>query len=366
MRLVATAISKWATRGVRALTGFAHTVPFFLLLCLSALGCLLIVLPRSGARALDDAAVVSNRLLGRGMNITGLEAPKEGEWGDTVKQEYFEAISDAGFNSVRLPIRWSNHAAATEPFRISPEFFARIDAAIQQAFSRNLSVVIDIHDFDELYEDPDKEMPRLLALWDQIAVHYRDFPDRLFFELLNEPFHSLTDDKWQAMLPEVLRVVRKSNPDRMIIVGPGHWNSFDHLDNLHLPDNDRRLIATFHYYLPMAFTHQEAPWIGGSAAWKGTTWTDTPAQQETLSRNFADVAAWADKNQRPMYLGEFGAYRAGDMDSRARWTAAVVREAEKRGFSWSYWECCSIHFGAYDAPTRSWRPPLLQALMPRR
>jgi hypothetical protein len=67
-----------------------------------------------------------------------------------------------------------------------------------------------------------------------------------------------------------------------------------------------------------------------------------------------------------MYLGEFGAYRAGDMDSRARWTAAVVREAEKHGFSWSYWECCSIHFGAYDAPTRSWRPPLLQALMPRR
>ena len=35
------------------------------------------------------------------------------------------------------------------------------------------------------------------------------------------------------------------------------------------------------------------------------------------------------------------------MDDRALWTRAVAREAEKWGFSWSYWEFCS-EFGAYD------------------
>jgi len=50
------------------------------------------------------------------------------------------------------------------------------------------------------------------------------------------------------------------------------------------------------------------------------------------------------------------------MDDRALWTRAVAREAEKWGFSWSYWEFCS-EFGAYDPAVRRWRRPLLNALL---
>jgi endoglucanase len=39
-----------------------------------------------------------------------------------------------------------------------------------------------------------------------------------------------------------------------------------------------------------------------------------------------------------------------------------VREAEKRGFSWAYWEFGS-GFGAYDREKKEWRQPLLKALM---
>jgi endoglucanase len=51
------------------------------------------------------------------------------------------------------------------------------------------------------------------------------------------------------------------------------------------------------------------------------------------------------------------------MDSRARWTDYVAREAEARGFSWAYWEFCS-GFGIYDAGKKQWFEPLLQALLP--
>jgi endoglucanase len=316
------------------------------------------------ARAADDKdAFHYNRLLGRGVNLgNALEAPREGAWGITLEADYFEQIKKAGFASVRIPIKWSAHAQDKAPFEIDAAFFKRVDWAIDQALSRGLVAVINVHHYDETYHDPDKHLPRLKALWKQIAERYRKQSERLYFELLNEPNDRLTDERWQKMVPQLLEVIRASNPERIVIVGPGQWNNLNHLDKLSLPEKDRRLIVTFHYYSPFPFTHQGASWVKDSAKWKGTTWTATESQREALRKDFDKAAAWAKKNKRPLYLGEFGAYSAADMDSRARWTRAVAREAEKHGFSWAYWEFAS-GFGAYDPKARAWRQPLLKALL---
>src|SRR5262249_18548435 len=161
---------------------------------------------------------------------------------------------------------------------------------------------------------------------------------KLFFELLNEPNTNLTDAKWQSMIPPLLKTVRETNPNRIVIVGPGHWNSLTSLRNLALPDNDQRLIVTFHYYVPMEFTHQGANWQHGSMRWLGTPWPAEPEDEVVLHKNFQTAADWAKQKGRPVYLGEFGSYSAAEMTSRARWTSAVVQEAQKYGFSWAYWE----------------------------
>ena len=245
----------------------------------------------------------------------------------TLKEQYFQAIEDAGFRSVRLPIRWSAHGAPTPPYTIAPDFFARIDWAVQQALSRHMSIVLDMHHFVDLFNDPEKQFPRLLAMWDQIASHYRDFPKNVFFELVNEPFNQLTDDRWQNMMLELVQTIRRTNPDRELIIGPGFWNSLDHLDHLHLPDDDPHLIVTFHYYVPMRFTHQGASWVKGADQWKDVTWTGTADEQKVLTDGFDKAASWARASHRPLYLGEFGSVQNADMDSRARWTRAVVHEA---------------------------------------
>ena len=72
---------------------------------------------------------------------------------------------------------------------------------------------------------------------------------------------------------------------------------------------------------------------------------------------------WAKEHNRPVYLGEFGAYSAADLASRGHWTAAVAREAEKHGWAWAYWEFGS-GFGAYERTSGTWREPLLKALIP--
>jgi endoglucanase len=71
----------------------------------------------------------------------------------------------------------------------------------------------------------------------------------------------------------------------------------------------------------------------------------------------------AQLHNRPIFLGEFGAYDKGDMASRARYTACVAREAENRGWSWSYWQLDS-DFIVYDINNDQWVEPILKALIP--
>lgn len=336
----------------------------FLLLAASLLLC-------SSAVAADPAPVpppaddirAANQRLGRGINLgNALEAPREGDWGVTLKPAYFRTIKEAGFSTVRLPIRWSAHAKADAPYTIDEEFAKRVDWALDQATANHLNIVINVHHDEKLNADPDGHLPRLLGLWQQIAARYANRPATVYFELLNEPSGKWTAPKWNAAIRKLLVIVRQTNPTRAIIVGPVDWNSAKALAALDLPADDRHLILTIHFYDPFTFTHQGASWIPGSNDWKGQTWTGTPAVQAAIRESLDQAATWAKKHNRPVFLGEFGAYEDAPLASRVRWTEFVVQEAEARGFSWAYWEFCS-GFGAYDAKTDAWRKGLKAALL---
>ena len=302
--------------------------------------------------------------LGCGVNLgNALDAPNEGEWGVTLKAEYFTKIKQAGFDSVRIHGRWSNHAGRSAPYAIEENFLARVDWAVRQALKNRLVPVLNMHHYVEIYQDPDGHRVRYLALWQQIAEHYQSYPPSLAFELLNEPEGKLTSDKWNPMLAEAIQIVRRTNPTREIVVGPTHWNSINDLDSLELPANDRHLIVTVHYYNPMQFTHQGAGWVGPEAQrWLGTHWTGTPRERKAILNDLDKAIAWAVEHRRPIYLGEFGAYSKADMESRARWTRFVAQSAMERKMSFAYWEFCSS-FGVYDSQHNTWFEALKDALV---
>jgi endoglucanase len=311
----------------------------------------------------DDTIAAANKKLGRGINLgNALEAPREGAWGVTLKPEYFEAIKKAGFDSVRLPVNWAGHAATDAPFTIDAAFARRVDWAVDQALANQLNIIINVHHYGAMDTDPDRHLPRLAALWEQIALRYKDRGAGVYFELLNEPHDKLTAAKWNSAIPTLLAAVRKSNPDRAVIVGPGQWNSIRALEALELPRDDRHLIATIHFYDPFEFTHQGAPWVQGAEKWKGWNWGGSAPEKAVIRMKLNTAAAWGKKHGRPIFLGEFGAFEAGDMESRARWAGTVARQAEEFGFSWAYWEFCS-GFGAYDPKSDKWREPLKLALV---
>ena len=304
----------------------------------------------------------ANAKLGRGINLgNALEAPEEGAWGVRLKAEYFTAIKKAGFATVRLPLRWSAHAGATAPYTIAPKFAQRVDWAVDQALANDLNIIVNVHHYEEMNAKPEEHLPRLVGLWQQIATRYKDRPAGVYFELLNEPRDPLTEAKWNAAVPKLLAAVRETNPTRPVIVGPGRWNGIAALDQLELPRDDRNLIVTVHLYEPYEFTHQGAPWSKGSDKWKGRRWTGTDAEKAAIAKQLERAAAWAKAQDRPVFLGEFGAYREADLESRARWTRFVAREAERLGISWAYWEFCA-GFGAYDPKAEAWREALKSAL----
>lgn len=304
-----------------------------------------------------------NERLGRGVNFgNALEAPNEGDWGITLDSLHFRRAAEAGFATVRLPVRWSAHTSADPPYGIDPVFLRRVDWAIDQALANDLNIIVNVHHYDGLTSDPTAHKDRWLAIWRQLARRYQDRPARVLFEILNEPHSDLTATLWNEFAAEALAVLREWNPDRNVVVGPVSWNSTNALPDLELPA-DPHVIVTVHFYEPFQFTHQGAEWVGGSDAWLGTEWLGTAADSAFVREILERAAAWGDENGRPIFLGEFGAYSAADMDSRARWTAFVAREAERLGMSWAYWELMA-GFGLYDPDTDTWIEPLKDALVP--
>lgn len=336
-----------------------------------ALGLVLLMLPSMGTGHDYQPLSVypqpenhSKQSMHRGINIgNALEAPNEGDWGVHIEDEYFRIIKEAGFDTVRIPIRWSAHSDVYPPYKIHENFLARVDHVVNKALEQNLIVIINIHHYEEIMQDPEGQGERLIALWKQISEHYKDYPGNLYFELLNEPYGALTSNKWNRLMNETIEVIRESNPMRKIVVGPTNWNSIYYLDELAIP-NDENIIVTFHFYTPFDFTHQGAEWVSPSPM-VGRKWFGTEAERKQITNELDMAVKWATQhNNITLFMGEFGAYSKADMSSRVRWTYFVAREAERRNIAWAYWEFCS-GFGVYDPDKNEWRAELLNALIPR-
>jgi endoglucanase len=327
--------------------------------------------PGGGGSTADAFAM--QKKLGRGINFGNmLEAsPVEGSWGVSLSDELFDKAKEAGFSTIRLPVRWSNYAQTTAPYTISPSFFQRVDYAVNAATSRGMNIVINMHHHRQLCgESLDNGEPsvntsvldeRFASMWTQIATRYKDQPiDRVLFEPYNEPNTSCNGARWDALAQRALAEIRKTNPTRYIVLGPSSWNSPYALNGF-TPPNDQRLIITFHHYSPFQFTHQGAGWAGGDAnSWLGTTCCDA-AQMVEVTQAMDVAKQWAG-TRWPLWIGEFGSYEKAPYDSRVRWTRLVRDEAEKRGITWSYWEMAS-GFGIWDPNARVWRTQLRDALV---
>ncbi len=298
--------------------------------------------------------------MGRGVNIIGYDPL----WTSFDKRRFtdrhFQLIHDGGFQTVRVNLQSFAHMDSAN--RLDPVWLSTLDWVIDNAVANHLMVIVDEHDFEPCGRDVAACQPRLKAFWTQIAERYKDARSNVVFEILNEPNSQVTPVLWNEMIRENLAIIRATNPARTVIIGPAFWNGVGYLNKLELPNDDRNIIVTVHYYLPMTFTHQGAPWSPATAKLSGIKW-GTDAEKRKVETDFAGVQEWSKAHGRPILLGEFGAYDKGDIDSRVLYTAHLARTAEALGWAWTYWQFDS-DFIVYDIGADAWVAPIRNALIP--
>jgi endoglucanase len=316
-----------------------------------------------------------NEALGKGVNFGNLldAKPNEGSWtnGLVIEESQFALAAAAGFDSVRLPVKFSGHALARWPYTIDPAFMARVEQVVGWGLAHDLRIVITMHHYEEIHLNLQAHRRRFVELWRQIATRFRDAPDGVYFELLNEPNGQLTPEVWSDLVDETLRTIRAIDPHHTIVVGAVNWSNPYGLEGLVLPPEETNAIVTFHYYSPTLFCFQGKDWMGPDWATTGITWPGPPAAPVTpapgvsewvrgwiqayneepadfnpagepwVQAEIEQAAAWGSENARPLWMSEFTAQDGGDLASRARWISFVRRQLEAQGIPWSFWTLCS-------------------------
>ena len=210
--------------------------------------------------ALD--AFQQNARLGRGVNLLGWDALWQNRARSQFKEEHFKMIREAGFQHVRINLHPLRDGKPDAQGKLRDEFFKTMDWAVDQALANQLLVILDFHDDLAISPDPAGKRKEFLDAWTAIAEHSKSRPDTVLFEILNEPAPKFTHESWNEYWRAALAIIRKSNTERTVIIGPAQWNGVGELDHLKLPSDDRNIIATVHYYNPFPFTHQGTPWTG--------------------------------------------------------------------------------------------------------
>lgn len=254
------------------------------------------------------------------------EPPTEAGWNNPKAQEYyFDMYREAGFQCVRIPVRWDNHTGIVPPYTINKTWLDRIEQVVDWGLKRDLFIVINSHHdnwIKDNYSETNKA--RFDSIWTQISERFKTKSEKLIFEVLNEP-HGLTKAQNDDMHARIISIIRKTNPTRLVIFQGHDWGGSDQLLTAAIP-NDNYVIGSFHSYDPYLFGLQ------GEGTW------GTAGDYDQLDRKFKAVYNWSVANNIPVFLGEFGSLKTCEYNSRMRHYRAYVELSQKYGFTPVAWD----------------------------
>lgn len=244
-----------------------------------------------------------------GVNIAGAEfgeARQPGKHGvDYVYPEpsAIDYFASKGMNIIRLPVLWERlqHRLGA---KLDEAEMQRIDAVVNYAASKDIKVVIDIHNYARYMKvviGSRKLSSRALGeLWRQIAARYKG-NDHVVFGLMNEPV-GLRTETWLVAANVAIAEIRRAGAKNLILVPGNGWSSArDWPASKYGTPNSivmKRIADPIKHY---AFeVHQYFDW----------DFTGTHADCQSLDIGAETLAAftkWARENRKRGFLGEFGA-----------------------------------------------------------
>jgi endoglucanase len=270
-------------------------------------------------------------------------------WGNPpITKAYIDRLAALGFKVVRLPVAWDTYA---KDGRIPADKLARVGEITDWITGAGMFCVINIH-WDGGWIDKGKvfgaEAERKYpGYWTQIASYLADRGERVVFEALNEEtafegagstrraFATLTHVN--QLFVDTVRHTGGNNAKRLLVV-TGYATDFaktasaDYvLPKDSVPD---KLLISVHYYTPWPFVGmtKDESWGRMRATW------GTRADYAELEKLFDLMQAFSERNDIPVFVGEFNASDRKETASRIRWMVAAKDAALKRGMVPVLWE----------------------------
>lgn len=294
----------------------------------------------------------------------------ETAWGSPViTREIIQGYADAGFESLRIPVAWSNMMG--DNYTISPEYLECVREKVDWAMDSGLYVILNLHwDGGWLEKMPEQKtecMEKYSAIWKQICSAFEDYGDYLIFESQNEElgWGSLWNvwsgsDAGKAesfgLVNEVnqtfVNIVRSSggnNPQRHLLISGYNTDVTNTCDPMfHMPDDPAgRCAVSVHYYNPSTFAilEEDADWGKASPTW------GTDAEIAELTRNMDLLKTTFVDKGIPVIIGEYGCPKKNkEEESVRRFITSVCEAAYTRGMCPVLWDVTSLH---YDRETCS-------------
>jgi endoglucanase len=286
--------------------------------------------------------------LGNSLDAIG---PDETAWGNPrITQALINQIAAEGFNSIRIPVTWSEHQGGAPAYTVQQAWLDRVEEVVDWALAADLLVMVNMHHdasvwVQNLPNDP-SVLTRFRATWTQIAEALRDKPaDEVLFESINEPHFANASDAQGVQLIDQLntsfhQVVRGSggnNAVRPLVLPTLFTNDGQQfVDGLNATIDrldDPRLVATIHYYGFWPFSVNIA----------GVT-TFTPQVEQELVAAFDRVHNGFVARGIPVIVGEYGLLGFGvrnfaiEQGELLKYFEAFGHHARTRGFTTHLWD----------------------------
>ena len=285
-------------------------------------------------------------------------------WGNPITTEaMIKAVKEAGFNAIRIPVRWDGHITDYDAMTIDPIWMARVKEVVDYCIGLDLLVVINTHheawlENNPLYTYQEKINDRLTKIWTQIATTFADYDDHLAFAGINEvqinwaqptTENQAVQNSYNQTFVDAVRATGGKNHYRNLVVQTYSCNPYYGISGLVVPNDvvEGRLIVEFHYYDPYEYCGSGQYYYWGK---EYASYGATPSSNENTMKNLLSQAQkkWWQEGLGVL-IGEYGVsnhYQASasddvqkiQLENQEYWYKTFVSAVRENGFAAFVWD----------------------------
>lgn len=211
---------------------------------------------------------------------------------------------------------------------------------------------------------------RLIDMWYELSDVLKGYSnDYVAYEFMNEPVAD-EHEQWNQLIAKVHKALREVEPYRTLVIGSNKWQGTWTFKHLRVPEGDKNIILSFHFYEPMILTHYGAPWTNTKDYTGNVNYPGVPVSQEdfdaapehvkphlepyrrvwdreAIHAEMADAIAVAEQYGLQLFCGEWGVYEPVNREWAYAWTKDMLSVFDEFGIAWTTW-CYDADFGFWD------------------